>query len=129
MSANTITNELLDHAHNLVRDYLQECYDNLPMSTNEQNLALAATGLIPTGRATEFLVTDENPNAQAAWVLATCWFLKLVHPDPIREAGRPLYQFLDHLELQDPGAWAQTHNDVAKVISDAGHEIDDFRQS
>jgi hypothetical protein len=123
-----ITHTQLEKAHELVQDYLQECYDNLPLHLNEQSVALAATGLVPTSEHTKFVASDDNPNVQSAWVLATCWFLRMMHPDPLRKAGRPLYKFLDEMELDSPAAWAETHNNVAQIIRDSGHDVDEFRQ-
>jgi hypothetical protein len=118
----TITHEQLDTAEELVKAYLQECYDNLPLETQEQCLALAAAGLVPAGQE-KFA---ETPIAGSAWVLATCWFLKMVHPTPLREAGHKLYKFLDSVELEDPAGWAATHNKVGDLIREAGHDVSDF---
>lgn len=118
-----IDNEFLDKAEDLVLAYLQECYDNLPLNVQEQQLALAATGLVPTGQDR----FAENAVTGAAWVLATCWFLKLVHPKPLREAGKELYHFLDSVELDDPGSWIQTHNNVRELIHDSGYSIEDLQ--
>lgn len=103
--------------------YLQECYDNLPLNEQEQQLALAAAGLVPTGQER----FAKNATTGAAWVLATCWFLKLVHPKPVRDAGEALYEFLDSVELDDPSGWLNTHNNVRELIHQSGRKISDFQ--
>jgi len=118
--------EKLDNAFELIANYLQECYDNLPLQMHEQSLALAACGLVPSHAITQVDTTD--PNAKTAWVLACCWFMRLMYPDPIRESGKPLYSLMDELELDSPGDWANTHNEVASIIRNSGHDISEFQQ-
>ncbi|NBU11725.1 MAG: hypothetical protein EB141_00510 [Verrucomicrobia bacterium] len=125
MTDSVIKIEALERVVKLSREYLQECYDNLPLRTHEQSLALACCGLVPEYAVAK--VDAANPKAQAAWVLGTCWFLRMMYPNPVRRAGKPLYELMDELELDAPGDWASTHNEVAGIIRDSGHDIDDFR--
>jgi len=118
--------EKLDNAFELIANYLQECYDNLPLQMHEQSLALASCGLVPSHAVTQVDTTD--PKAKTAWVLACCWFMRLMYPDPIRESGKPLYSLMDELELDSPGDWANTHNEVASIIRNSGHDISEFQQ-
>lgn len=127
MADKKITPDRLATGRTLILNYLQECYDHLPLHPHEQALALAAAGLVPSIQAAHYASADDPVKAQGAWLLATAWFLKLIHPKPLRRAGGELYKFLDELEFENPGAWAQTHNDVVGVIRDAGYELSDIR--
>lgn len=125
MTDTPIKDTALERAVDLVTDYLQECYDNLPLHSHEHSLALASCGLIPSHAVAK--VDPTNPKAQAAWILATCWFLRMMYPEPVRDSGKPLYKFLDELEFDAPGDWANTHNEVAGIIRDSGYDINEFR--
>jgi len=109
----------------LVHDYLQECYDHLPLRVHEHALALAYAGLRPSNAPAR--VDATNPKERAAWVLSVCWFLKMMHPTPLREAGKPLYEMLNQLEMEAPGDWANVHNQVVEVIREHGHDIEDLK--
>ncbi len=116
---------VLSRAMGFAREYLQECYDNMPLHTHEQSLALAYAGLTPTDAST--VIDPSNAKSQPAWVLSTCLFMRMMYPEPKRESGEALYKFLDELELDDPGGWASTHNDVVEIIRDAGYEVEELR--
>lgn len=116
---------VLSRATTIAREYLQECYDNMPLHTHEQSLALAYAGLTPTDASA--VVNSSNPKSQPAWILSTMLFLRMMYPEPRRKTGHLMYDFLDELELDDPGGWASTHNDVVAIIRDSGYEISEFR--
>lgn len=117
--------EVLPRALQLAHNYLQECYDNLPLKTHEHSLALAYAGLRPSDAPPH--IDPDHPKGRAAWVLSVCWFLKMMHPTPLRESGKPLYALLEQLEMDAPGDWANTHNEVVEVIRNHGYEVDDLR--
>ena len=117
--------DVLPRALELAQDYLQECYDHLPLHVHEHSVALAYAGLRPSEAPPQ--IDPSNPKAHAAWVLSTCLFLRMMYPTPLRAAGQPLYDFLEQLEMDAPGDWAHTHNKVIEVIREHGHEIDDLR--
>ena len=81
----------------------------------EQIRALALAGAMPSRARRDF---GDTPSAELAWVVACCWFLKKTHPDNARIMAPPLYAALDRLEMQNPGDWADIHNDIEELLGD-----------
>jgi hypothetical protein len=119
----TTLKEVREHVHN----YVQECSNNMPLrSVYEQTLVLAYANVMPDELPPYFDRSADN--AQDSWLIATCWFLKLMHPDPLRESGVALYKALSQMELEEPGRWAQVYSEVDSLIQESGSNIDDLRQ-
>lgn len=116
-----ITSEQLEQIRALAQGYVRECSDNPPLSVSEQGLALALAGAMPSRAREDF---GDSPSAELAWVVACCWFLKKTHPDNARLMAPPLYAALDRLEMQNPGDWADIHNDIEGLLRDEGLEPD-----
>ncbi len=112
-----VTTGQLEGIRDLARTYVRECSDEPPLTPGEQGLALALAGAMPTRTRAEF---GEGAQAELAWVVACCWFLRQAHPRNDRRAAPPLYAALDRLELEDPGEWASVHADVEQLLRDHG---------
>jgi len=112
-----ITSEQFEQIRSLARAYVRECSDNPPLSVSEQGLALALAGAMPTRAREDF---GDSPQADLAWIVACCWFLRKTHPQNARRMAAPLYAALDRLEMQNPGDWAEIHNDIEGLLRDNG---------
>ncbi len=121
-----ITTEQLEQIRALATGYIRECSDAPPLSVSEQGLALALAGAMPSRARADF---GDSPQAQLAWVVACCWFLRKTHPQNSRSLAAPLYAALDRLEMQSPGDWAEIHNDVEQLLRDHGVDPDDWKET
>ena len=112
-----VTTEQLEQVRSLARAYVRECSDEPPLSVGEQGVALALAGAMPSRAREEF---GDTAQSDLAWVVACCWFLRKTQPDNPRRMAAPLYAALDRLEMQNPGDWAEIHNDVEGILRDGG---------
>ena len=112
-----ITSAQLEQIRTLATAYARECSDNPPLSVSEQGLALALAGAMPSRAREEF---GDTPQADLAWVVACSWFLRKTHPSSARQSAPALYEALDRLEMQNPGDWAEIHNDVEGILREDG---------
>lgn len=116
-----ITTEQLEAIKALARAYVRECSDAPPLTVGEQGLALALAGAMPSSARDDF---GDTPQAELAWVVACCWFLRKTRPENPRAMAAPLYAALDRLEMQSPGDWAGIHNDVEKLLRENDVDLD-----
>ena len=112
-----VTTEQLEQVRSLARAYVRECSDEPPLSVGEQGVALALAGAMPSRAREEF---GDTAQSDLAWVVACCWFLRKTQPDNPRRMAAPLYAALDRLEMQNPGDWAEIHNDVEGILREDG---------
>ena len=66
----------------------------------------------------------DSDQAKLAWVVATCCFLRMAHPDNPRRAAVTLYALLDEIELAAPVTWAETYTAVEQMLREGGFEMD-----
>lgn len=112
-----VTTAQLERVRTLAVHYMRECSDDPPLSTAEQALALALAGAMPSDAREMY---GDSPQAHLAWVVASCWFLRVVHPESPRLAAAPLYDELDGLEAHAPGEWVVTYSAVREVLRQHG---------
>ncbi len=118
-----ITTEQLEEIRALARGYINECSDEPPLTVGEQGLALALAGAMPSRAREDF---GDSPQAELAWVVACCWFLRKTNPESRRRMAGPLYAALARLEMQNPGDWAGIHNDVEGLLREHGLGPDEW---
>ncbi|MBM3665479.1 MAG: hypothetical protein FJW92_06770 [Actinobacteria bacterium] len=114
-----ITTEQLEQIRALAQGYVRERSDKPPLSVSEQGLALALAGAMPSRARRDF---GDSPSAELARVVACCWFLEKTHPENAGRMAPPLHAALDRLEMQDPGDWADIHNNIEGMLRDGGVE-------
>ena len=118
-----ISTQQLEQIRALARAYIRECSDDPPLAVGEQGLALALAGAMPSRARDDF---GDTPQAELAWVVACCWFLRKTTPQSERRMAAPLFAALDRLEMQNPGDWAGIHNDVEDLLRDNGLDPDNW---
>ena len=112
-----LSNAHIEAIRTLAHAYIRECSDHPPLSLVEQRLALALAGAMPARARADF---GDSPQAELAWVVACCWFLRKTAPHAARSAAAPLFAALDRLEMKNPGDWAGIHNDVEALLREHG---------
>ena len=115
-----ITTEQLEAVRGAAADYIHECEDDPPLSETEQMLSLSVGGVMPTHVRGRF---GGNHQAMLAWVVATCCFVRLAHPDNARKAAPALYALLDEIEMAAPVTWLETYAVVESILREGGFEM------
>ena len=117
-----ITTAQLEAVRGAAADYIYECADEPPMTETEQMLSLAVGEVLPTSVREQFGDSDQ---AKLAWVVATCCFVRLAHPDNPRRAAPALYALLDDIEMAAPATWAETYSVVDQLLRQGDLGMDD----
>ena len=117
-----ITTAQLEAVRGAAADYIYECADEPPMTETEQMLSLAVGEVMPTSVRERF---GDSEQAKLAWVVATCCFVRLAHPDNPRKAAPALYALLDDIEMAAPATWAETYSVVAELLRQGDLGVDD----
>lgn len=95
-----------------------------PLSQGETTLALAMAGVRADGAACdaeEVVKAVPADQRHLTWITSCAMLLKIVHPDPLLDAGNALYSALTDIEMDEPGRWAEGTSKVIGILQQMGY--------